>query len=108
MRKMGRRWEDFISAVYSKILPLIAFSKDIKDLLNERLPKKGGNPKEGGKEERIETSGAGALGGMVVGGALGLPFGPFGIVIGGILGALLGNQVEYESKRAERKKNKVH
>jgi hypothetical protein len=182
---MGRRWEDFISAVYSKILPLIAFivvivgvigglfqsaflrievagigealqliayislftlvvvalfafyqvalSKDIKELLNERLPIKplqglrvnpsrvfggtGGardgaephrsNPKEEEKkEERIETSGAGALGGMVVGGALGLPFGPAGVVIGGILGALLGNQVEYESKRAERERKK--
>ncbi len=169
---MGRRWEDFISAVYSKILPLIAFivvvvgvigglfqsvflsievagigealqliayislftlvvvalfafyqvalSKDIKELLNERLPIKPlqglrgcgaephrSNPKEEEKkEERIETSGAGALGGMVVGGALGLPFGPAGVVIGGILGALLGNQVEYESKRAERERKK--
>ncbi|MDI6886511.1 MAG: hypothetical protein QMD22_09295 [archaeon] len=64
------------------------------------------NPKEGREEERIETSGAGALGGMVVGGALGLPFGPAGLVIGGVLGALLGNQVEYESKKAERERKK--
>ncbi|MDI6811005.1 MAG: hypothetical protein QMD80_04930 [archaeon] len=181
---MGRRWEDFISAAYSKILPLIAFfvvivgviggffksvflrievagvgealqliayislftlvvvalfafyqvalSRDIKDLLNERLPIKPsqglrvspsgacgdtGRAREGAEshrsnqkeeeEERIETSGAGALGGMVVGGVLGLPFGPAGLVIGGVLGALLGNQVEYESKRAERKKNSI-
>ncbi|MHC1636091.1 MAG: hypothetical protein ACXQTS_05675 [Candidatus Methanospirareceae archaeon] len=75
-------------------------SKDIRELLVKKLPKSGSNPKEIEKEERVETSGAGALGGMVVGGVLGLPFGPVGIIIGGIIGALLGNQIEYEIRRA--------
>jgi len=121
------RWEDFISSIYTKILPLavtiiaivmgatevsrrilqeieleglaeafkfmmypiflilvvlvifaiyqIALSKDIKDILDERLPVSRNNPD---KEHRIETSGAGALGGKVIGGTLGLLGGPVG------------------------------
>jgi hypothetical protein len=83
----------------------IALSKDIKDLLEERLPLRA-DPDEKEKEERIETSGGGALVGMIVGGLLGLSFGPAGVIVGGILGALVGNQIEYESIRMERKKRK--
>ncbi|MCS7130814.1 MAG: hypothetical protein NZ872_05290 [Archaeoglobaceae archaeon] len=31
---------------------------------------------------------------------LGLPFGALGVIIGGILGTLLGNALEYESEKA--------
>ena len=122
----------YISLIILVVVILFAFyqivlSKDIKELLDdinkllsERLPIKPlqglrgcgaephrSNPKEmERREERIETSGAGALGGMVLGGVLGLPFGPAGIIIGGIIGALLGNQIEYESERVKRKRKK--
>lgn len=56
------------------------------------------------KEQEIKLTGAGAFGGMIVGGALGLPFGPLGVLIGGILGALIGNQLEYEG--IQKKKGK--
>lgn len=152
------RWEDFVSSVYSRIFPLIAFvvvimgiaewllqpiflkiemagmreafrsimyvaaltlivivlfafyqiaiSKDIKDILEERLPTLKSNPSKKKKEEKIETSGAGALAGMVLLGTVGLIFGPAGVIAGGILGALIGNQIEYESIRAEKKRKK--
>lgn len=161
---MGRRWEDFVKALFTKILPVIGFllfvagslnflffeksiselesglgeamrnlslmltillvafvafacynlaiSKDIRDILDERLPKKIGNPgnptnKEGEeKEEEIRTSGAGALVGMVGGALIGLPFGPAGVVIGGLLGAIIGNQIEYEQEREKREKRR--
>ncbi|KPV64162.1 MAG: hypothetical protein AOA65_1047 [Candidatus Bathyarchaeota archaeon BA1] len=154
---MGR-WEDFVSTVYSRILPLIAFvvvimgvvgaliqpallkieiagmrealqlmmyvgaltlivvvlfatyqialSKDLKDILEEGLPLPKSNPSKEKREEKIETSGAGALAGMVLGGTLGLIFGSAGVIIGGILGALAGNQIEYENIRAERERRK--
>jgi len=35
-----------------------------------------------------------------------LTFVPVGVLVGGILGALAGNQIEYESKRMEREKEK--
>lgn len=55
------------------------------------------------KKEEAKTSGGGAFAGMIAGGALGLPFGPVGVVIGGLIGALLGNEVERksETKRLE-------
>ena len=151
---MGR-WEDFVSAIWSRILPLIAFivvimgflervvhpillkiemtgvrealtliidtialvliaitlfafyqialTKDIKDLLEERLLFIKSNPS---RKEKIETSGAGSLAGMVIGGIIGLAFGAVGVIIGGILGALIGNQAEYESLRAERERKR--
>ncbi len=58
----------------------------------------------GSKEEEVRTSGAGAFAGMVAGGAIGLLFGPVGVVlVCGILGALLGNWAEYEKVKAERR-----
>jgi len=152
---MGR-WEDFVSSIYTRIFPLIAFVvvimgimggllqpvllkieitgmqeafglmmyvaaltliivvlfafyqiaiiKDIKDILKERLPVLKSNPGEEKKEEKTETSGVGALTGMVIGGIIGLIFGPAGVIVGGIITAILGNQAEYESIRAEKER----
>lgn len=89
---------------------MVDIRSDISDVkkgtkrIEEKITRVSSNPsrnKDGEKEEeeRIETSGVGALGGMVAGGILGLPFGPAGVIIGGILGAIAGNQIEYEDKR---------
>jgi uncharacterized protein YqgC (DUF456 family) len=43
---------------------------------------------------------------MIAGGALGLLFGPVGVIIGGILGALIGDQIEYENVKAERERRR--
>ena len=37
------------------------------------------------KREEVRTSGAGAFAGMVVGGLIGLAFGPLGVIAGGLL-----------------------
>lgn len=50
----------------------------------------------------IEPSGKGALTGIVIGGFFGLLFGPNGIVAGGIVGGLLGNEVEYRAIQQKR------
>jgi len=93
---------------------MVDIRSDISDVkkgtkrIEEKITRVSSNPdrniKEGKKEveERIETSGIGALGGMVAGGIIGLLFGPGGVIIGGILGALAGNQIEYEDKRRRR------
>jgi hypothetical protein len=58
----------------------------------------GKNPSE--KDE--EPTGAGAFLGMVAGGALGLPLGPLGVLVGGILGAIAGNELEREKRKKRR------
>lgn len=56
--------------------------------------------RDNGRDDKgVKPSGAGALGGMVVGGALGVPFGPLGVLMGGAIGAVVGNQIEYEQRR---------
>ena len=61
-----------------------------------------------GAEEHVdlgarEPSGAGALGGLVAGGLLGTPFGPAGVIFGGVVGGLVGNAVEYQNLKERRK-----
>ena len=91
----------------------IAISKDIKDvitevrdILEERLPKPKGSSSREGREERMETSGAGALAGMTLLGIVGLTLGLVGMIVGGILGGLIGNQIEYEIIRAKKRKKR--
>ena len=61
------------------------------------------NPSQKEKKEEIETTGVGALAGMIFGGAIGLLGGFVGVLVCGIIGALIGNHIEYERER-ERKK----
>lgn len=61
------------------------------------------NPDEE-EEEDVETSGSGAFAGMIVGGALGLPFGPLGIIGGGVAGAIIGDNIERSSRKRRKKK----
>lgn len=51
----------------------------------------------------IEPSGRGALAGIVLGVLLGFLFGQNGIIIGGFLGAIIGNEIEYQAIRKKRK-----
>ena len=44
---------------------------------------------------KVRTTGAGALAGMIFGAMLSLPFGPLGVLLGGLLGAVVGDQIEY-------------
>lgn len=59
---------------------------------------------KGPDDKGVKPSGAGAFGGLVVGGAIGLPFGPMGVLIGGLLGAVVGNQIEYDQLRRSPRK----
>jgi hypothetical protein len=69
---------------------------DIEALLRGRpISGRSGNAPHPGTDEP-KPQGGGAFVGMVAGGALGAPFGPLGVLIGGILGAVVGNQVEYD------------
>lgn len=43
---------------------------------------------------------------MIAGGTVGLLFGPIGVLAGGILGAIFGNQAEYESIKSERERKR--
>lgn len=58
------------------------------------------------KEEVEETSGAGAFGGMILGGLLGLAFGPGGVIIGGLIGAIIGDMWEREQIKEREKLRK--
>ncbi len=95
-----------------------AIGKDMSELTKEvrrgfdrlvttlnKIPKKLSNSqsKNSEEEEEIKTSGAGALAGMIGGGAIGLIGGPIGVLVGGIIGALIGYQLEYEQERERRK-----
>lgn len=103
---VGRDVSDLVSKVEEGFDELVG-------VLRERRAKNpgdlGGNPgKRGEKEEKMEekirTTGAGALAGMIAGGAIGLLGGPAGVVLGGIIGALIGNQIEYEREKERRRK----
>ena len=39
---------------------------------------------------------------MIAGGAVGLLGGPVGVIVGGVIGAILGDQTEREEKKIER------
>lgn len=54
------------------------------------------------KKEETKTSGAGALGGMLLGGLLGLVLGPGGVIIGGLIGAIIGDQAERENLKGKK------
>ena len=60
----------------------------------------------GRKEEEEKTSGLGAFGGMIVGGLLGLAFGPEGVIIGGLIGSILGDLWEREEIKERKKRLK--
>jgi len=60
------------------------------------------DPEKEEEEGEIKTSGAGALAGMIIGGAIGLLGGPIGVLLGGIIGALIGNQLEYEQEKEKK------
>jgi len=45
---------------------------------------------------------------MITGGAIGLLFGPAGVIIGGLVGGFIGNQVEYENRRMERERRQTY
>ena len=78
-----------------------------RELRRGQDPDSEGKQEERKKEkEEIRTSGGGAFAGMVVGGLIGLLFGPAGVVIGGVIGAILGDQAERESIRLERERKK--
>ena len=87
----------------------ISLLRDIKEELGgvcryETATNGGSREKE--EEEKVKTTGAGAFSGMIAGALLGLPFGPAGVLIGGILGAIIGDNLEYrhEKERMERMK----
>ena len=75
-----------------------------ENLTNEIRRLKEGKDPDSRREEEIITSGGGAFLGMVIGGGMGLLFGPAGVIIGGVIGAILGDQVERESIRLERRR----
>lgn len=60
---------------------------------------------ESGAEHNQICSG-GALGGMLIGAALGASFGPFGLFIGGLLGMFIGIAVEYDIIKGKKKRMK--
>ncbi|RLG71510.1 MAG: hypothetical protein DRO11_04290 [Methanobacteriota archaeon] len=71
---------------------------DLKDLL-----KRDSNPPSEKGEEEVKTTGAGALGGLMIGGLLGLLGGPAGVIIGAIIGGIIGDQIEYNQELERRK-----
>jgi len=81
---------------------------ELKNLLSKNPNSNPKNPDPKEEKEKIETktSGAGAFGGMVIGGLLGLVLGPAGVVIGGLIGAAIGDQIERENVKAEKEKKK--
>jgi len=58
------------------------------------------------EEKEVKASGARAFAGILAGGAIGLFFGPAGVIIGGLLGAAIGNQLEYNGELERRKREK--
>ena len=56
------------------------------------------------KKEEVKTTGGGALIGMILGGSIGILFGPGGVILGGLIGAILGD--EYEKKQLQEEKQK--
>lgn len=79
---------------------------EIRSLSRGQHPNSERKEKEKKEKEEIRTSGGGAFAGMIAGGALGLLFGPVGVIIGGVIGAILGDQAERESVRVERERKK--
>ena len=55
-------------------------------------------------EEKIITSGGGALLGLSVGALIGLIGGPIGVIVGALIGSLVGDLLEYSDIKAEREK----
>ena len=61
---------------------------------------------EGQRRSFEKTTGFGAFLGMVIGGLIGLPFGAGGLILGGLFGALIGNELESESVRKKKRRSK--
>lgn len=88
---------------------ILTSNSKIKTKSNTSNPKNSSNPSNPSnkkEKEEVETSGVGALGGALVGSAVGLAFGPVGVLIAGIIGTLLGNQIEYENQLDEKKRKR--
>jgi uncharacterized protein YcfJ len=77
--------------------------KELPSMCRYRVTAQNGGAEEE-EEAEVRPSGVGAFGGMIAGGALGLPFGPIGVLVGGVIGALIGNQLEYETLEEEMRK----
>ena len=60
--------------------------------------------KENEEKEVIKTTGGGALIGMIFGGSVGILLGPGGVILGGLIGALIGDEYERRQLEQERKK----
>ncbi|MBS7612822.1 hypothetical protein KEJ48_01030 [Candidatus Bathyarchaeota archaeon] len=76
---------------------------EIRDLL-KRQCLRSDNTSEEKKGEEVKITGAGAFGGMVIGGLLGLMFVPAGVIVGGVIGAIIGDQIEREKLKEEIKR----
>ncbi|NJE04204.1 MULTISPECIES: hypothetical protein [Thermococcus] len=58
------------------------------------------------KRRVVKTTGSGAFAGLIIGGSIGLLFGPGGVILGGLIGAILGD--EYEKKQLEEEQHNPH
>lgn len=56
-------------------------------------------PDGGTLDVEVKTYGAGAFSGMLLGAGLGYPFGTAGVLVGGVIGTFVGEQLEYEHRK---------
>ena len=85
----------------------LSWTRDIRDILDERLPSGGGSMNNPGsskrrKKKKVETSGSGAIMGLIIGALIGLPYGPIYTFILGLVGAFIGDLLEYEGRKRRR------
>ena len=59
------------------------------------------------QKEEIKTTGGGALIGMIFGGSIGIIFGPGGVILGGLIGALIGDELEKRELEEEQRKKQT-
>ena len=72
---------------------------ETRDILDEQLPHNPGSNPGRKKREKVETSGGGALIGLIIGGLLGLPYGSGAVALLGFIGAIIGDILERESRK---------
>ena len=89
----------------SKLEEISREIRNIKQSSSAIDPEENNEEKKRKEKEPIKTTGFGAFGGMLIGGAIGLVFGTLGVLVGGILGAIIGDEWERMQIR-ERKKRK--
>ena len=77
----------------------------LKKIEENTRPLTDGGSVESENEEEVKTSGAGAFLGMLLGATAGLLLGSgIAVLAGGIIGGLLGDQVEYEIEKEKKLK----